>query len=59
MATKLSITSVQVFCFISCSAAIVFVKAPFVIALLPAFIDFMAFIGIVLGDRVGVKRQAN
>merc|ERR1719262_1642502 len=53
MATKLSITSVQVLCFISCSAAIAFVKAPFVIALLPAFIDFIAFIGIVLESQVG------
>merc|ERR1719231_1159098 len=48
MATKLSITSVQVLCFISCSAAIAFVKAPFDIAFVPAFMDFIAFIGMVL-----------
>merc|ERR1719359_1914950 len=48
MATKLSRTSEQVLGFISCSVAIAFIKAPFVIALLPAFIVFMAFMGMVL-----------
>merc|ERR1712046_57008 len=45
MATKLSRTSRQTFCFNSCSSAIAAVKAPFVMALLlPAFMAFMAFI---------------
>merc|ERR1719450_2016950 len=52
MATKLSRTSRQTFCFSSCSSAIAAVKAPFVMALLlpafMAFIVFMAFIGMVL-----------
>merc|ERR1719174_3659512 len=57
IATKLSSTSEQAFCFNSCSVAIAFVKAPFVIALLPedfmeaarfiAFMVFMAFMGMV------------
>merc|ERR1719478_433869 len=51
MATKLSSTSEQVFVFISCSVAIALVKAPFVIALLPDFIDFIAFMGMVLKER--------
>merc|ERR1719263_872634 len=41
MATKLLITSEQALCFKPCSVAIAFIKAPFVIAFLPAFIDFM------------------
>merc|ERR1719456_1754449 len=59
MATKLSITSVQVLCFISCSAAIAFVKAPFVIALLPVFIDFITFMGIVLENQMGIEGKAS
>merc|ERR1719409_1763048 len=51
MATKLSSTSEQVFVFISCSVAIAFVKAPLVIALVPVFIDFMAFMGMMLEER--------
>merc|ERR1719478_1832264 len=58
MATKLSSTSEQVFVFISCSVAIAFVKAPFVIALAPVFIDFIAFMGMVLEEKElqGVRR---
>merc|ERR1719337_405154 len=42
MATKLLITWEQAFCFKPCSVARVFIMAPFVIALPPAFfIDFM------------------
>merc|ERR1719160_2133007 len=41
MATMLLMTSEQAFCFKPCSVASAFVKAPFVIALPPAFIDFM------------------
>merc|ERR1719230_831851 len=44
MVTKLFTTSEQTFCFKLCSVARAFVKAPFVIALAPAFIDF-DFIG--------------
>merc|ERR1719247_3460133 len=51
MATTLLITSEQAFCFKPCSVAIAFVKAPFVIALAPAFIDF-DFIG---GNMVSRK----
>ena len=42
-ATKLLMTSEQAFCFKPCSVARAFAKAPFVIALAPAFIvfDFM------------------
>merc|ERR1719316_1211204 len=40
MVTKLFTTSEQTFCFKLCSVASAFVKAPFVIALAPAFIDF-------------------
>merc|ERR1719420_831953 len=40
MATRLLITSEQAFCFKLCSVASAFVKAPFVIAFAPAFIDF-------------------
>merc|ERR1711881_354580 len=41
MSTKLLITWVQAFCFRPCSVASAFIKAPFVIAFAPAFIDFM------------------
>merc|ERR1719171_1443866 len=41
MATKLLITSEQAFCFSPFSVARVFIIAPFVMALAPAFIDFM------------------
>merc|ERR1719482_1572260 len=41
MATKLLITSVQAFCFKPYSVAMAFIMAPFVIAFLFAFIDFM------------------
>merc|ERR1719359_509290 len=41
MATKLLITSEQAFCFKPCSVAIAFIMAPFVIAFLLVFIDFM------------------
>merc|ERR1719331_2245513 len=41
MATRLLITSEQAFCFKLCSVASAFVMAPLVIALPPAFIDFM------------------
>merc|ERR1719262_1891340 len=41
MATMLLITSEQAFCFKLCSVASAFVMAPLVIALPPAFIDFM------------------
>merc|ERR1719345_509108 len=41
MATTLLINSEQAFCFRPCSAASAFVMAPLVIALPPAFIDFM------------------
>merc|ERR1719482_2671348 len=48
MATKLLITSEQAFCFNPFSVASVFIIAPFVMALAPAFIDFMGG-NIVLG----------
>merc|ERR1719345_569674 len=41
MATTLLINSEQAFCFRPCSAASAFVMGPLVIALPPAFIDFM------------------
>merc|ERR1719420_2311539 len=41
MATRLLITSEQAFCFKLCSVASAFVKAPFVIAFAPAFMDFI------------------
>merc|ERR1712034_267415 len=41
MATRLLITSEQAFCFNPCSVARAFVIAPLVIALPPAFIDFI------------------
>merc|ERR1719473_331518 len=41
MATRLLITSEQAFCFKPCSVASAFVMAPLVIALPPAFIDFI------------------
>merc|ERR1712138_304023 len=64
MATKLSRTSRQTFCFNSCSSAIAAVKAPFVMALLlPAFIAFMAFMafmGMVLKRKNGeANREAD
>merc|ERR1719440_2675870 len=64
MATKLSRTSRQTFCFNSCSPAIAAVKAPFVIALLPpafmAFIVFMAFMGMVLKRKnLEARREAS
>merc|ERR1719502_2400019 len=40
MVTKLFTTSEQTFCFKLCSVASALVRAPFVIALPPAFIDF-------------------
>merc|ERR1719502_734314 len=57
MVTKLFTTSEQTFCFKLCSVASAFVRAPFVIALAPAFIDF-DFMGgnILLGCR---KEEAN
>merc|ERR1719482_1901342 len=48
MATMLLITSEQAFCFRLCSVASAFVMAPFVIALPPAFMDFIGG-SIVLG----------
>merc|ERR1719478_259553 len=45
MATKLLITAAHCFCFNSRSTAIALVTAPFDIALAPAFIDFMDFMG--------------
>merc|ERR1719262_537040 len=50
MATMLLMTSEQAFCFKPCSVASAFVMAPFVIALPPAFIDFMGG-SMVLGKR--------
>merc|ERR1719247_1290149 len=41
MATRLLITSEQAFCLRLCSVASGLVMAPFVMALPPAFIDFM------------------
>merc|ERR1740133_586835 len=41
MATRLLINSEQAFCFRPCSVESAFVMAPLVIALTPAFIDFM------------------
>merc|ERR1719454_1792941 len=41
MATMLLITSEQAFCFKPCSVASAFVIAPLVMALPPAFMDFM------------------
>merc|ERR1719408_704122 len=41
MATMLLITSEHAFCFKPCSVASAFVMAPLVIALPPAFTDFM------------------
>merc|ERR1711953_1315333 len=41
-ATRLSITWEHSFCFMPCSFAIAFVRAPFVIAFAAAFIDFIA-----------------
>merc|ERR1711988_70239 len=41
MATMLLMTSEHAFCFKPCSVASAFVIAPFVIALPPAFIDFI------------------
>merc|ERR1719262_1626303 len=53
MATMLLITSEQAFCFKPCSVASAFVMAPFVIALPPAFIDFMG--GSMVLGKVGIS----
>merc|ERR1719163_1774299 len=50
MATMLLMTSEQAFCFKPCSVASAFVMAPLVMALPPAFIDFMG--GSMLLDKV-------
>merc|ERR1719271_1003619 len=55
MATMLLITSEQAFCFKPCSVASAFVIAPLVMALPPAFMDFMGG-SIVLGKLKGSQR---
>merc|ERR1719352_1376576 len=50
MSTKLLITWVQAFCSRPCSVASAFIKAPFVIAFAPAFIDFMG--GSMMAEKV-------
>merc|ERR1719359_1359127 len=50
MATKLLITWEHAFCFKPFSVASVFIRAPLVIALAPAFIDFMG--GNMMLDKV-------
>merc|ERR1719440_5523 len=56
MATMLLITSEQAFCFKPCSVASAFVMAPLVIALPPAFMDFMGG-SIVLGNVMMLGKQ--
>merc|ERR1712072_1280064 len=56
MTTMLLITSEQAFCFKPCSVASAFVMAPLVMALPPAFIDFMGG-SMVLGRARTVKEQ--
>merc|ERR1719262_456428 len=42
----------------SCSSASVFARAPLVIALAPAFIAFIAFMGAIVSDKVQRNRKA-
>merc|ERR1719321_1987654 len=51
MSTMLFKTSEQAFCFKPCWVARVFAKAPFVMALAPAFIDFIG------GNMLAKKRE--
>merc|ERR1719316_1708881 len=59
MATMLLITSEHAFCFKPCSVASAFVMAPLVIALPPAFMDFMggSMVGEWLGSSQSKKRR--
>merc|ERR1719316_238030 len=50
MATMLLMTSETVFCLSECSAESVFVMAPLVMALPPAFMDFIG--GSMINDRL-------
>merc|ERR1719316_570730 len=50
MATTLLITSETIFCLSECSAESVFVMAPLVMALPPAFMDFIG--GSMITDRL-------
>merc|ERR1719482_2357981 len=57
MATMLLITSEQAFCFRLCSVASAFVMAPFVIALPPAFMDFIGGSMVLREESEGKDRE--
>merc|ERR1719163_2053257 len=57
MATMLLMTSEQAFCFKSCAVARAFVMAPLVMALPPAFIDFMGGSMLLVRMRIITKRK--